>query len=303
MKSVVGNKKAVKYLTDSLESGSFSHAYLFSGPLSVGKTKVALEVARKLLCNDGGDDDCTCHSCHSISSLTHPDLYYLSSAGAGIEEVREIVRQLSMKPYQSRYRVAVITHAENMTVPALNSFLKTLEEPSDNTVIILTTENKGILLDTIVSRTRQVSFGILPDRAVFEHLNQELGVKKEQAKDLTIVAAGRLGIAITLSEEESDVLGSIKASENFLRIYRSDSIAEKFSLAVKLVSSKDTVREQIPAITTTIRRLLLFAVTAGKKDDVNIMLSALDGLAKGEALLRRNISPKLVFESILLRSI
>jgi len=303
MKSIVGNEKTVKYLSDSLESGNVSHAYLFSGPLSVGKSTLALEMARKLLCNAGGANDCACHDCRLVASHSHPDLHYLSSAGAGVDEVREINRQLSLSPYQSKYRVAVITHSENLTVPALNSFLKTLEEPNSNTVIIMTTENKGTLLETIVSRTRQVTFGIISDKAVFEHLNQELGVKKELAQDLTIVAAGRLGIAISLIASEGSAAEDIQNAERFLQVYRSDSLMDKFALAGKLAGNKEGLREQISSISTAARRQLLASVADNKKEDYSMMVSALDALARGDELLRGNINPKLVFESILLRSI
>ncbi len=303
MKAIIGNEKAQKILSDSLKNETFSHAYLFSGPVSVGKTTFAVEMARTLLCKLEAKEECDCPSCHLVASMSHPDLHFLSSTGAGVEEVREITRQLAMMPYQSKYRVAVITHVQDLTVQALNSFLKTLEEPKDNTVIIMTTENKATLLPTIVSRTRQVNFGPVSDKVVFEYLNQELGVKKERAKDLSIVAAGRVGMAVGLSETEVDANAQIREGENFLRVFRSDSIVDKLFLAAKLASVKEGLRDQIPAISATIRRILLATELQKKESELTDIVSALDALAAGDELLRKNINPKLVFESVLLRSI
>ncbi len=303
MKSLVGNKKVFENLSEALASENLSHAYLFSGPVSVGKTTAALEMARVLLCADGGEVDCLCPNCRQVSLMAHPDLHFLEGEVSGIEEIREITRQLALAPYQSRYRVAVIAHAQKLTIPALNSFLKTLEEPKKNTVIILTTENKGTLLSTIVSRTRQVTFGTISEKEIFEYLNREKYVKKDLAQDLSVLASGRIGMAVMMAEESGDANSSIKEGENFLRIYRSESIADKISLAGKIAGDKEDLRGRLVHLSVVLRNHLLQSVTKAKKEDTLMVISALDGLAKAEGLLMANINTKIVIESLLLRSL
>ena len=88
-----------------------------------------------------------------ISPATHPDIFILETVSSiGIEQVRELEKQLSLKPYQAKVKVAIIKRAEKLTLPAQNALLKTLEEPPANTIIILDVPNTGLLLPTVVSR-------------------------------------------------------------------------------------------------------------------------------------------------------
>ncbi len=302
MKTIIGNEKAITYLNSAVESRDLSHAYLFVGPASVGKTRAALAMARQLLCVGEGESDCGCASCKQVALLGHPDLHYLDGNGSGIDEVREIVQSLQLAPYQSVYRIAVVAHAEKLTIPALNSFLKTLEEPKDNTIIILTTENSKNLLDTITSRTRKVNFTTVNDKVVFEYLNQELGVKRDLATKATTLAAGRLGIALNYLDDESRAQSEITESDEFIRIFRSNSIADKLSFAKKFVGDKADLSGKLDRVAVRAREQLL-SVISRSANDSSVLLSMLDAVAKAEDLLRKNVNNKLVIESILLRSL
>lgn len=83
----------------------------------------------------------------------HPDLIRIENEGSiGIDAVREVGKKLSLKPYLANYKIVLIREANRLTIEAQNAFLKTLEEPSPNSIIILESSDKNLLLETIVSR-------------------------------------------------------------------------------------------------------------------------------------------------------
>jgi len=85
--------------------------------------------------------------------FSHPDFFSISGTNSiGIEQIRDLEKRLVLKPYRAKIKVVVIDGAEKLTLPAQNALLKTLEEPPENSLIILTSERKDLLLPTIVSR-------------------------------------------------------------------------------------------------------------------------------------------------------
>ncbi len=83
----------------------------------------------------------------------NPDFFLLQAPDSiKIEEVRKLQQSLSLKPYSSSFKVALIHEAEKLTLPAQHALLKTLEEPPENSIILLTSNNENLLLPTILSR-------------------------------------------------------------------------------------------------------------------------------------------------------
>ncbi len=168
----IGHEKQKMLLDQIVKNGRLAHAYVFAGPENVGKTTFALELAGIL----GAD---------SIMDLAVFD----SEEGLKIETAREIQNRLSLTPV-GILKVAVITHAENMTVEAANCLLKTLEEPPGRSLLILVTSNFHALLPTVRSRVQRINFGLLAD--------------SEISADVEIrgFAGGRIGLAKRLLADE-----------------------------------------------------------------------------------------------------
>ncbi len=193
---IFGQDRAVAVLRGMLERGEIPHALLFTGPRGVGKRTTALLFSAALLCPSGIPD--ACPSCLKVARGTHPDLHLVEPEGAQIliEQVRDLERELSLKPQEARRKVAVIDEAASMNESAANAFLKTLEEPPPGTCIILVTAAAEGLLPTIASRCQEVRFSPLGRREVEEYLRREMGMPPEEAERLSRLCGGIFGRAL-----------------------------------------------------------------------------------------------------------
>lgn len=190
--SLKGQTKPILQLNQALASdGRIAHAYLFQGPSGLGKRGLALDFARTLLGSDMSN---------------HPDLMILEKQGSTIRiaEIRGLQEWLTYKPYRAERRVAVIPEAHLMSNEAANAFLKTLEEPAGQTVLILTSD-KETLPATVVSRCRVIRFMPLPWEEIAEIL-AEHGIDSDKARVLSIISEGSPGRALAMSQLDTDTL-------------------------------------------------------------------------------------------------
>ena len=117
------------------------------------------------------------------------------------EEGREIIRSLSLKPFQSKFKVMIIWQPEMMHPAASNGILKILEEPPANTIFILVTNRQEQLLPTILSRTQIITVPLLSD----DEIERELLTQKVDTHQIATIiplADGNLNMALKLIEEE-----------------------------------------------------------------------------------------------------
>lgn len=120
------------------------------------------------------------------------------------EESREIVKALSLKPFESRYKVMIIWQPELMHPSAANGILKILEEPAAHTYFILVTNAADKLLPTIISRTQLITVPLLSDVELEKFLTEKKSIEPKRAARLTQLADGNLNLAVTLLENEED---------------------------------------------------------------------------------------------------
>jgi DNA polymerase-3 subunit delta' len=121
-----------------------------------------------------------------------------------IEAIRQLQREIALKPYEGRKKVFIIRNAHYLTHEAANAFLKTLEEPPADSLIILIGEKAELLLRTIVSRCQEVKFNVLAREKLQELLESEYGVKRDLSHYLAYFCEGRIGTALRL--KGTDVL-------------------------------------------------------------------------------------------------
>jgi len=175
--------EAKRLLRAALAEGG-AHAFLFHGPPGVGKRRAAFAFAAELL----GDEE-------RVLRRSHPDLYVLEPLGdqIRIDEIRELRRDLHLRPFETDHRVYLIVSAELMNEDAADALLKDLEEPPGYAVIILIANELGPLPETIRSRCQLVPFTRLSERAVRDEIARRApSLPEAEATSLARVAAGRL---------------------------------------------------------------------------------------------------------------
>ena len=164
-------KDVVRLLQRSLERGRLGHAYLFSGAELGELEAVARALAKTLNCENPARrgpsglalDSCdACLSCRKIDSANHPDIIWIRPESKlrviTVDQMRDLMQTIQLKPTQAAFKVAVLVAAERLNVQAANAFLKTLEEPPADSVLILLTTEPQRVLETIVSRCLRLSF-------------------------------------------------------------------------------------------------------------------------------------------------
>ena len=235
LREIVGQKQPVAYLGSLLRGNRLANAYLFHGPWGVGKTRTALAFAAALLCESRTDDACgRCAHCRKVAHLQHPDLRFLfpvsgeeseldttisetlqslaadplfvftyeKAASIRISLTRDLLRELSFRPFEADRRVVIVRDADRMRGDQYSALLKSLEEPGQSTVWILTTSRPNRLPDTVRSRCLRVRFGLLPEGEIESFLRERAQVPVERARLLSVVSAGSLGRALLWLDED-----------------------------------------------------------------------------------------------------
>jgi DNA polymerase-3 subunit delta' len=157
--------KTFTQLSSRIAAAKLHHALLIQGPAGLGKSSFALQLAHLLLCDARqGDKVCGhCQSCLLNTATNHPDLHIVESEKQiGVDQIRDAIKKLVSSAHLSGAKVLIIYHAHTMTESSANALLKTLEEPTNNTFLLLTTDKPERILPTIKSRCEKLALP-LPD--------------------------------------------------------------------------------------------------------------------------------------------
>jgi DNA polymerase-3 subunit delta' len=162
-----------------LSAQRLPQALLIHGADGIGKTQLAETFAQKLLCRNPGTFACgDCAGCRLFLAGTHPDFLRIEPAERGkpiaVDAVRHLIANLSLKPQYGGYRIVAFCAAHQLNISAANALLKTLEEPGENTVMLLLTDTPSALPATIFSRCQRLAIP-LPDNAVAARWLEEQG--------------------------------------------------------------------------------------------------------------------------------
>ncbi len=206
LRDIKGQDNAVRYLRGSLSAGRVASSYLFFGPEGVGRALTAKAFLMELICSDKTSAEAcgVCPSCRRIRALDHPDLNWIKpekNRKIKIEEVRRAREALSLKPYEAPVNVCVIEDAHMMTVEASNALLKILEEPPAQSMLILISSKKEMLLPTVLSRCSEVRFRSLRTDEARNMIMRESGTDRDTAEFLACFSQGSPGKALEMIEE------------------------------------------------------------------------------------------------------
>jgi DNA polymerase-3 subunit delta' len=208
LSDIKGQDNAVRYLSNSLSSERIAPSYLFSGPEGVGRASCAKAFIMRLVCpnRDGELEACgQCPACRRVDALRHPDVTWIRPQETGsikIDEIRRVKNILCLKPYESRISACVIEDAHMMTPGASNALLKVLEEPPGDSLLILITNKKELLLETVVSRCSEVRFhplSVSDTKDIVIALTTD--ISEEAAYFLSYFSQGSPGRALAMIDE------------------------------------------------------------------------------------------------------
>jgi DNA polymerase III subunit delta' len=307
--SIIGHNRIVSLIRRSLETGKLSHAYLFDGIDGTGMKDTALALVEAVFCN--GTDGCgECPSCRKIAGGRHPDLHLVQPDGASIkiDQIRDLQRELSFRPYEARKKACIIGDAERMNPSAANAFLKTLEEPPGEALLILLTSNAETILPTIRSRCQHLRFTALPTETIEAHL-LAIGSEREPSRVAAAMAGGDLARAKELLSGDR-----LQARKLFLERTANLSHAEivpLFAAAEEYAADKQHALDLIDILRTFWRDILLVRTGCSvitnsdllplvremaDRHSLEEIIEKLEGISRLRQGLTRNANPRLSLE-------
>jgi len=157
--NVVGQPHVVRTLTNQLNAGNISHAYLFCGTRGTGKTSVAKIFARAVNCTEANKPCNVCETCQAILAERNLNVIEIDAASNnGVDNIRDLRDEVQYPPTEGNYKVYIIDEAHMLTTAAFNALLKTLEEPPPHVMFILATTDPQKIPATILSRCQRYDF-------------------------------------------------------------------------------------------------------------------------------------------------
>lgn len=231
LRGVKGQQQAERLLGSALSDGRLAHAYLFAGPEGTGKLTSALALASAVMCRESETWCGECRHCRRIAALDHPDvritlptlksttpeevaelmrarvrdgitpLRVPGNSYIGIDHIRELEGRLARPAFESGWRVEMVVDAHRMTEQAANALLKSLEEPPEDTLIILLTSAIQWLLPTIRSRAHLVRFARVEPAVITTELLRRCEIDREAAERLAAASDGSPGRALAMASE------------------------------------------------------------------------------------------------------
>lgn len=188
--NILGQPQVRDFLRASVKSGRVTHAYLFTGPAGSNKTMAAYALAQAVLCPKGplgprGGECGACDICRRVKRKKHPDVRYFAPEGAGgylVDQIRDIMADTMLAPIQADKKVYILDRVDMLGIQAANAFLKTLEEPPADVVLILLGRTRESVLPTVLSRCQVVPFRHIPASEAAGILVQNTGASRDLAR-------------------------------------------------------------------------------------------------------------------------
>ena len=280
------SEEVLRRFSSFLAHGRLGHAYLFVGPPQVGKSETALGVAKLINCQDRrGRVFCdACPSCLKIEKGNHPDVHLISEPegeSIKIEQIRRLNCEIQLKPFEAPKKIFIIKEIDALTLEAANAFLKTLEEPTKNSLILLTTTVLEKNLDTIQSRCQIIHFYPSGNDALERKLVENFSFDAPTAHFLAYFSEGCLG-KVQKMDRRKALRSKNEIVDNFVFQGRNESYLKK------ILSDKQKVKESLQVLLTWFRDLMLVKLTI--EDAKLIHLDRIEDLKK--------IEPEFSFDQI-----
>lgn len=324
---VIGHEKISEYLLKSLRNQRLAHAYLFLGQPNLGKRTLALNFIQAILCHSLQPQNETipcqnCSLCRQFLAHQYSDYYEITEESdkkyISIDQIRDLRHKLSLK--SDSYKFALISGAENMTLEASNSFLKTLEEPTAKTMIFIISSHAEAIPKTIFSRCQIIRFNTVPFKTIAQFLTRKYQITPSSAGRIVCLSQGRPGFALKLAEspdslryqeeESKEIISSINShlylrfSHLNLQKFSPDDLANGFG---RFFSAWQTVGRDL-----LLTKLGLQNLIVNRKENLSYknsvagtetrqLVDFLNFSLLLPKLFKNNINPKKLAENLLIK--
>ncbi|MFH1597698.1 MAG: DNA polymerase III subunit delta' C-terminal domain-containing protein [Patescibacteria group bacterium] len=331
---IVGNRPIVDYLQKVVADDNPSHAYLFVGPKHIGKMTTARYFISSLLCHgfhqrtkrNPSQIPCQqCNDCTRFQNNSHPDIYYVNKEEGKkdivIEQIQQLRYNLKMTSFYNSYKAGVINKVELLNQSSVSALLKTLEEPTKNTIIILIANNITKVPQTVISRCQVFNFQIVSTKEIESSLIDK-GVSRETAHEMMHLSRGKPGLALRLYQDPAELQNYRSNIEEFFEL-RQQSLSEKIRFYHKFIGPKadfqTTVDKSIQfcqAWQLILRDLILAKLNHSSIVTNYFIFQKIESISKNLPLqrlyrenqqllltqkrLKQNVNPKLLIENFLI---
>ncbi len=330
MWTVHGQDHLLKQLEPSLKQRRQSHAYLLSGPPHVGKMALAVNLSQAVNCLEGPGVPCgSCTQCTRIAQRLHADVRTVAPGQGeearsartmiGISDIKEVLRRVSLNPYEGSSSVVIFDGAESMTDDAANALLKTLEEPPPQVMFLLLTADDGAVLPTVRSRCQTLTLLPLSKEQMVDRLTTDRHQTNEKAEQLYQLSRGCLGWAIS-ALDDAQVLEQRQADLEKMQETLDAGLETRFTYANEVASlfgnDREAAKDLLALWLRWWRDLLLIKEGAEEflhnADHAHSLRSQASGLSTPQIVqfihhlmqtlsgLDSNVSPRLAMEVLML---
>ncbi len=326
--NILGHEWADNLLQHQIASVQIRHAYLFTGAEGVGRRSMAVRFAQEINCTNppaAGQACGDCRICLHTEKMQQVDISLVQADNKGgmikVDQIRALQHNLSLSPYEARYRIALLLNFEAANANAQNALLKTLEEAPDKVILLITASSTEELLPTIVSRCEVLRLRPLPIPALIENLKKVHHVAEPLANQIAHLSGGRVGVAMRYLADPKEIADHIERVENLLELL-SCTLRQRFSRVEGMLKapdqaqSRERLRGLVQAWISVWRDIYLLSCGSVAPITNLAHMKALEELARTTPaesiqshlrmlenslqMLDQNVNPRLLLENILM---
>ena len=291
---VKGQEPIVKTLQNQIKADRVGHAYLFCGTRGTGKTTIAKIMAKAVNCEHPKDGNpCgECSMCRAIAAGASMNVIEIDAASNnGVDNIREIVDEVSFSPAEGRYKVYIIDEVHMLSIGAFNALLKTLEEPPSYVIFILATTEAHKIPITILSRCQRYDFKRISIDTIAARLSElmeeeHVDVEERAIRYVAKAADGSMRDALSLLDQciafhygetltydmALDVLGAVdnEVFGRMLRAVAGKDVLAAISLLEEIIMQGRELTQFVADFTWYLRNLLLLKTSDGIEDVIDV---------------------------------